>query len=319
MGRRKEGASVKALIVDVIHESGIKYLQSNVDVDVKLNLSFDELQDIVGNYEILIGRSTPATPRIENPLLEKKGRLQVIGIASVGLDQVDIDYVKNQGVRLVHLPGINAVSVAEHAFALLLGSHRFIFPAYEKMKRGEWNKHGYLDARDLYGSTLGVIGLGNTGSQSVRIAKQGFNMNILAYDPYLSEKQCKERGARKISLEILLEQSDAVIIHAPLTAETYHLLGEGEIQRMKPGSTLINVGRGGIVDETALYNGLTEGPLAFAALDVQETEPLTSSPLFELPNFLATPHIAGLTQTYYHQAGVLIAKKCLEDLDSIII
>ncbi|WP_209121248.1 NAD(P)-dependent oxidoreductase [Alkalihalobacillus sp. BA299] len=302
---------MRALVTDVIHESGIELLRSYSEVDILLDLDADKFQNIVNGYDILIGRSTPLTPRIEYPVLENCHRLKVIGIASVGLDQVDQNYVKDKGIKLVHLPGINSQSVAEHTFALLLSLRRHVFSAYEEMKKGNWNKNKYLSARDIFQNTIGIIGLGNIGSHTARIANNGFQMNVLCYDPYVSTKECRAKGATKVSLDTLLKQSDIVTIHAPLTDETYHMIGEEQLQIMKKGSTLINIGRGGIVNEEALYNALLNGPIQYGALDVQEEEPLYNSPLFTLPNFIATPHIGGLTQNYYLNAGNTIVKKCL--------
>jgi D-3-phosphoglycerate dehydrogenase len=302
---------LKALIVDRIHPDGVGILQRHAQVDTILEITPEHLQKIVADYDLLIGRSTPTTPRIEAPLLDNAGRLKVIGIASVGLDQVDQPYVKNKGIQLINLPGVNALSVAEHAFALILSGLRRVPQAYEQMKLGNWNKHGYTSVREISERTLGVIGLGSIGSETARIAQNGFRMRVLAYDPYLSSETCRDRGAEKRELVDLLAESDVVVIHAPLTEETYHLIGKAEIERMKQGSMLFNLGRGGIVDEEALYAALASGHLDYAGLDVQEQEPMTSSPLLSLENFVATPHIAGLTRDALRRAGIRVVTECL--------
>jgi len=305
---------MKALVVDRIHEDGIKLLQQYCEVDIHHDLSPEDLSHKIGNYDILLGRATPATGRIEYPLLEDSGKLKIIGIASVGLDQFDKDYIASKGIKLINLPGVNSISVAEHTVSLLLCGMRCILLAYEQMKDSVWNKHGFTSAQEIYGKTAGIIGFGNIGKSVCRILKNGFNMNILTYDPYISEEEANHAGAKLVPLEELLSASDVVTIHAPLTEETYHMIGEEEIKQMKPNSVLLNAGRGGIIDEDALFTYLKNKHLRFAGLDVQEVEPCHDSPLFTLDNFIATPHIAGLTEDALSRAGIRVVKECLDFL-----
>lgn len=302
---------MRALVVDRIHEDGINLLKNYCSVDIEYNLSSEQLAERLGSYDILLGRATHMTPRIEFPLLENSGRLKVIGIASVGLDQVDLAYVAAKGIHLLNLPGVNSISVAEHAFALLLSSVRRVPLAYQQMRDGIWNKHGFTSAFEIHNKTLGIIGLGNIGKKVAEIAAGGFSMNVLASDPYIQDEDFRSVKARKATLEQLLAESDIVTIHAPLTQETYHMIGQKELNRMKPGAVLLNLGRGGIIDEQALYAALTNNHLSFAALDVQEEEPCETSPLFELPNFIATPHVAGLTEDALSRAGKRIVVEAL--------
>jgi D-3-phosphoglycerate dehydrogenase len=302
---------MKALVIDRIHEEGIKLLRNYCQVDIDYQITREKLAEICGQYDILLCRATPSTPRIEAPLLENPGRLKVIGVASVGLDQFDQDYIRNKGIRLINLPGVNSVSVAEHAFALLLTLKRKIPLAYQQMKEGNWNKHGFNSAQEISGKTLGIIGLGNIGKKVSELAVRGFVMNVLAYDPYVSEQGFIQAGAKKASLDQLLEASDIVTIHAPLTKETYHMVGEQQLKLMKAGAVILNLGRGGIIEEKALYDVLSNGHLGFAGLDVQEEEPCYQSPLFDLPNFIATPHVAGLTEDALSRAGIRVVKEAL--------
>jgi D-3-phosphoglycerate dehydrogenase len=311
--RKEVNGMMKALVIDHIHEHGIELLKRYCTVDIHLNISSEELAGICGQYDIVIGRATHITPRIEFPLLENSGILKVIGIASVGLDQCDQQYIRERGIRLINLPGVNSVSVAEHTFAMMLSAMRRIPQGYEQMKEGNWNKHGFVSAREIREKTLGIIGFGNIGQTVAQIGIGGFAMNILVYDPYLSDEQFSKAGVHKASLEDLLKASDIVTIHAPLTAETHHMIGEHELKRMKKAAMILNLGRGGIIDETALYEQLSNGHLSFAALDVQEEEPCHESPLFTLPNFIATPHIAGLTDDALSRAGIRVVKEALEE------
>lgn len=303
---------MKALVVDRIHEDGIKLLEQYCSVDINYNISPEELARVISDYDILLGRATPATPRIEYPVLENSGKLKIIGIASVGLDQCDQEYIKGRGIHLLNLPGVNSISVAEHAIAMMLSSMRRIPVGYEEMKAGKWNKHGYTSARELRNKTLGIIGFGNIGKTVAEIAKGGFSMEILAYDPYISDEEFISNRAKKSTLNELLINSDIVTIHAPLTDETYHMIGENELNQMKKGSMILNLGRGGIIEEKALFNALANGPISQAALDVQEEEPCFASPLFDLPNFIATPHVAGLTEDALSRAGVRVVVEALE-------
>lgn len=306
---------MKALVIDHIHEEGVNLLKKFCEVDVNHNIDSEELARIVGNYDILLGRATHITGRIERPLLENSGKLKVIGIASVGLDQFDQDYIKSKGIKLINLPGVNSISVAEHTVSLLLCGMRHILLAYEQMKGGIWNKHGFNSALELHGKTVGIIGFGNIGKSVCTILKSGFKMNVLAYDPYITEIEAQSVGGKLVSLEELLTHSEVVTIHAPLTEETYHMIGEDEIKKMKKDAVLLNAGRGGIIDEDALYKFLENNHLRFAGLDVQEQEPCFESPLFTLNNFIATPHIAGLTSDALSRAGIRVVAECLEHLN----
>ncbi|RFU62793.1 hypothetical protein D0469_20175 [Peribacillus saganii] len=305
---------MKALVIDHIHAEGIQLLKEYCDVDINHNITPEELARIIGNYDILLGRATHLTGRIEKPILENCGNLKVIGIASVGLDQFDQEYIESKGIKLINLPGVNSISVAEHTVALLLCGMRHILLAFDQMKKGIWNKHGFSSALELHGKTAGIIGFGNIGKTVADILKNGFKMNILAYDPYITEDDARTGGGILVPLEDLLKQSDVVTIHAPLTDQTFHMIGEEELKVMKRGSILLNAGRGGIIDESALYKYLSNNHLLFAGLDVQEVEPCYHSPLFQLNNFVASPHIAGLTQDALSRAGKRVVIECLEHL-----
>jgi D-3-phosphoglycerate dehydrogenase len=305
---------MKALVIDHIHEEGVNILKNYCEVDIIHNIETEELARIIGQYDMLLGRATHTTGKIEKPLLENSGKLKVIGIASVGLDPFDQDYIASKGIKLINLPGVNSISVAEHTVSLLLCGMRHILLAYEQMQEGTWNKHGFTSALELNGKTVGIIGFGNIGKTVSTILKNGFGMNVLAYDPYISKEDALLSGGNLVSLEELLRQSDVVTIHTPLTDETYHMVGEQEISIMKKDAVLLNAGRGGVIDEDALYKYLKNRHLRFAGLDVQEQEPCFTSPLFTLDNFIATPHIAGLTYDALSRAGKRVVIECLEHL-----
>jgi D-3-phosphoglycerate dehydrogenase len=302
---------MKTLVIDRIHEQGINLLKKYSQVDVEHGIASNRLTDICGQYDILLCRATPTTPRIAFPLLENPGKLKVIGVASVGLDQFDRDYIQDKGIRLINLPGVNTVSVAEHTFALMLAMMRRVPLAFLQMKEGNWNKHGFTSAQEISGKTLGIIGLGNIGKKVAEVARLGFAMKVFAYDPYIPDQDFIQAGAQKASLEQLLRASDVVTIHTPLTKETYHMIGELQLKQMKQGAMILNLGRGGVIEENALHGVLFSGHLGFAALDVQEEEPCYQSPLFELSNFISTPHVAGLTEDALSRAGIRIVKETL--------
>lgn len=231
--------------------------------------------------------------------------LKVIARAGVGLDNVEIPAATAAGVMVVNAPTSNIVSAAELAITLLLASARFITPAHAALRAGKWARSKYTGA-EIFEKTLGIVGFGRIG-QLVAARMQAFGMDVVAYDPYLAPARAAQLNVRLVDLEELLRVSDFITIHLPKTKETANLIGVEALTKVKPTVRIINAARGGVLDETALYNALKEGRVAGAGLDVFATEPCTDSPLFELENVVATPHLGASTDEAQERAGIAVA------------
>jgi D-3-phosphoglycerate dehydrogenase len=231
--------------------------------------------------------------------------LKVIARAGVGLDNVDIPAATAAGVMVVNAPTSNIVSAAELAISLLLASARFISPAHAALKAGKWARSKYTGV-ELFEKTLGVVGFGRIG-QLVAHRMQAFGMNVVAYDPYLQPAKAAQLGVELVELDELLKRSDFITIHLPKTKETANLIGVEALKKVKKEVRIINAARGGVLDEAAVYDAITEGRVAGAGLDVYVTEPCTDSPLFQLDQVVATPHLGASTDEAQERAGIAVA------------
>ena len=231
--------------------------------------------------------------------------LKVIARAGVGLDNVDIPAATAAGVMVVNAPTSNIVSAAELAISLLLASARFISPAHAALRNGKWARSKYTGA-ELFEKTLGVVGFGRIG-QLVAHRMQAFGMNIIAFDPYLQPAKAAQLGVELVELDELLKRSDFITIHLPKTKETANLIGVEALKKVKKEVRIINAARGGVLDESALYDAIIEGRVAGAGLDVYVTEPCTDSPLFQLDQVVATPHLGASTDEAQERAGIAVA------------
>lgn len=231
--------------------------------------------------------------------------LKVIARAGVGLDNVDIPAATAAGVMVVNAPTSNIVSAAELAISLLLASARFISPAHAALKAGKWARSKYTGA-ELFEKTLGIVGFGRIG-QLVAHRMQAFGMNVVAYDPYLQPAKAAQLGVELVELDDLLKRSDFITIHLPKTKETANLIGVEALKKVKKEVRIINAARGGVLDEAALYDAIVEGRVAGAGLDVYVTEPCTDSPLFQLDQVVATPHLGASTDEAQERAGIAVA------------
>ncbi len=262
------------------------------------------IADEIRDADALIVRSeTDVTAE----LLECASRLRVIGRAGVGVDNVDLDVTTKKGILVMNTPGGNATSVAEHTMALLLALARRVPQADTSLKKGRWEKKKLL-GNELRSKTLGLIGLGNIGSEVARLA-QAFQMNVIAYDPYVSSRIAEEHDVRLVSLEALLNSSDFISLHATATPETRSLLNARTLAMTKPGVRIVNCARGELINEADLLCALDSGHVAGAALDVFETEPPENPRLVTHPNVIATPHIAGSTEEAQEIVGIRIAEQ----------
>ena len=277
---------------------------------MRTGLSAEALREVVGDYDALIVRSQVA---VDAALIAAAPRLQVIGRAGVGVDNVDLDAATRAGITVVNAPTGNTIAAAEHTIALLLALARRVPAADASIRRGEWTR-GPLQGVQLRGRTLGIIGLGKIG-MAVAERARGLGMTLLGSDPYVTAEQAALRGVELVSIDELLERSDAVTVHVPLTRATTALIDAKAIARMKPGAFVLNVARGGIVDEAALAAALREGRLGGAGIDVFVAEPPTGSPLLDAPNTVLTPHLGASTAEAQVAVAEEIAEQVLDVLD----
>ncbi len=243
--------------------------------------------------------------KMDAEAIEAAKGLKVIARAGVGLDNVEIPAATTAGVMVVNAPTSNIVSAAELAITLLLASARHISPAHAALRNGKWARSKYTGA-EIFEKTLGIVGFGRIG-QLVAARMQAFGMDVVAYDPYLQPARAAQLNVRLVELDELLRISDFITIHLPKTKETANLIGEEALKKVKPTVRIVNAARGGVLDETALYNALKEGRVAGAGLDVFATEPCTDSPLFSLDNVVATPHLGASTDEAQERAGIAVA------------
>jgi len=291
---------VKVLVAESVAREGIDLLAAHHEVDEHIGCTRDELAAILPEYAALIVRSQV---QVDAELISAGARLVVIGRAGVGVDHVDLDAATRDGITVVNAPTGNTIAAAEHTLALLYGVARRTAAADASLRRGEW-KRSEFTGLELRGRTLGIIGLGKIG-QAIAVRARAMEMIVVGSDPYLTEEQAANHGVELVDLPTLLERADVVTVHVPLTRATRGIIGRKEIARLKPGSIVLNVARGGIVDEAAVAAALESGHLAGAGFDVFEIEPPTDSPLLSAPNTLLTPHLGASTA----EAQVLVAEE----------
>ncbi len=292
----------KILISDTISEEGLKILKAEkkLKVAVKTKMSTQELKEEIKEYDALIVRSGT---KVTAEIIKAGKRLKLIGRAGVGLDNVDVEAATRQGIIVMNAPGGNTISTAEHTISLLLALSRNIAQAEASLRNNLWERKKYIGV-EVFGKTLGIIGLGKIGTAVSKRAK-GLGMKVIAYDPFLFSERMLELGIESKGLKEVLRQADYITLHTPLTAETRHMLGEKEFEIMKKGVRVINCARGGIIDEKALLTAIKQGKVKGAALDVFEKEPPRDNPLLKLDCVLATPHLGASTE----EAQVGVAKE----------
>jgi D-3-phosphoglycerate dehydrogenase len=297
---------MKILVADPVAKEGIEALKAQADVDVKLGLKPDELKKVIGDYEALVVRSeTKATADI----IQAGTKLQVIARAGVGLDNIDVEAATRQGVVVVNAPTGNTIAAAEHTVAMMLALARHIPQANAKLKSGAWQRSDYMGT-ELRGKTLGIIGLGNVGSEVARRA-QAFNMRLIGYDPFVSTDYARNLAVELVTLEQLTKESDFITLHLPLTSQTKMLIGAKELSKMKPTVRIINCARGGLIDEEALLKAVEAGKVAGAAVDVFVKEPVTDSVLFQSDKIIVTPHLGASTTEAQASVALEVAEQVI--------
>ncbi len=302
---------MRILVAEPIAAEGIARLRAaDHEVVEAIGRSPDELAALLPDFEALVVRSQVT---VDARLIEAGRRLVVIGRAGVGVDNVDLDAATRAGIVVVNAPTGNTIAAAEHTLALLYALARRIPAADASVRRGEWKRSAFTGV-ELRGRTIGIVGMGKIG-QAIAARARAMEMRVVASDPYLSPEQAARHGAELMELSRLLECADVVTVHVPLTRSTRGLIGEAEIARMKPTAFVLNVARGGIVDEAAVARALAEGRLGGAAFDVYEPEPPPAdSPLRSAPNTVLTPHLGASTE----EAQVAVAEEVAEQILDVL-
>ena len=295
----------RILVTESIAETDLDELRSaGHEVDVRLGLEPAELVEaIVGADALIIRSSTQVTAEV----LAAADRLVVVGRAGIGLDNVDVAAATNAGVMVANAPESNSLSAAEHTMALLLAQARNVPQAHAALVEGRWERSKW-EGVELADKTLGIVGLGRIGSLVAQRAAS-FGLRLIAHDPFVSPEAAKKLNVELVDLETLVQQADFLTLHLAKTPETAGLIGKDLLAKAKPGLRIINVARGGIVDEAALAEAAREGRIGGAAVDVFDVEPTTESPLFDVPNIVVTPHLGASTREAQDKAGVTIAEQ----------
>jgi len=293
----------RILVTEEIAEGGLDRLRAaGHDVDVRLGLSPEGLHAALPGAQALIVRSATT---VDAAALEAGGDLVVVGRAGIGLDNVDVEAATRRGVMVVNAPQSNIVSAAEHTMALLLGQARNVPQAHAALKAGRWERTRW-EGVELADKTLGIVGLGRIGKLVAQRAL-AFGMRIIAFDPFVTPERARQMNVELLPLEQVVMEADFLTIHLPRTKETTGLVGRDLLMKAKPSLRVINVARGGIVDEDALAEAVRDGVIAGAALDVFSAEPMTESPLFDLDSIVVTPHLGASTREAQDKAGDTIA------------
>ena len=300
--------SMKVLISDNLGQVGIDMFaqEDGITVDVKTGLSPEELQGIIGAYDALVIRSAT---KVTASLLAAASNLKVVGRAGIGLDNVDIPAATGQGVVVMNTPGGNVVTTAEHTIAMMMSLTRNIPRGTATLKAGRWEKK-HLQGRELYNKVLGVIGYGKIGS-IVADRARGLKMRVIVYDPFVTSDVIEKAGYESVTLDGLYERSDYITVHVPKMKDTVGLLDSAAFGRMKDGVMILNCARGGIVDESDLYEAIVSGKVAGAALDVFATEPPGAHRLFELDQVICTPHLGASTREAQTNVAVAVAEQII--------
>ncbi|SDH25014.1 D-3-phosphoglycerate dehydrogenase [Sinosporangium album] len=291
------------LVAEELSEAGLAVLGADFEVRHTDGADRSKFLPALAEADALIVRSAT---QVDAEALTHAPRLRVVARAGVGLDNVDVEAATKAGVMVVNAPTSNITSAAEHTVALILATARNVAQGHTALKGGEWKRSKYTGI-ELDEKVIGILGLGRIG-QLVAQRLQPFGVELIAYDPYLQPARAAQMGVRLVSLEEVLQQADFITVHLPKSKETLGLIGDRELHTVKPSVRIVNVARGGIVDENALYSALKEGRVAGAGLDVFSKEPCVDSPLFELDNVVVTPHLGASTHEAQEKAGTQVAR-----------
>ncbi|MCX5688098.1 MAG: phosphoglycerate dehydrogenase [Candidatus Omnitrophica bacterium] len=302
----------KILVSDPLAQEGVDILKKvkEFQVDVKHKLPPEELKKIIKDYDCLLVRSET---KVTKDIIDAATNLKVIGRAGVGLDNVDLSAASKRGIIVMNTPGGNTMSTAEHAVSLMLSLSRNIPQADVSVKRGEWERKKFMGT-EVYGKTLGIIGLGRIGAEVAKRAIS-FGMKVIAYDPFLSKDKANELGIESVDVKGIFKRADYITVHTPLTDETRNIVNKDSIGTMKQGVRIINCARGGIVNEADVLEGINSGKIAGAAFDVYEKEPpVKDNPLFKCDKVVLTPHLGASTEEAQINVAIEIADSARDAL-----
>jgi D-3-phosphoglycerate dehydrogenase len=301
---------MKILVAEALAPSGVELLRRHHEVDERIGLSAEEYRAILPDYDALLVRSQV---KVDAAMIAAGTRLTVIGRAGVGIDNVDIDAATRAGITVVNAPTGNTIAAAEHTIALMFALARKVAAADASLRRGEWKRSAFTGT-ELRGKALGIVGLGKIGG-AIADRARAMEMTVLGSDPYVTVEAAANHGIELVPFDELLERSDVVTLHVPKTKSTAGMVGAAQLARMKPTAFLLNVARGGVVDEAALAAALAAGTIAGAGVDVFATEPPASdNPLFSAPNTVLTPHLGASTA----EAQVAVAEEASQQVLDIL-
>jgi D-3-phosphoglycerate dehydrogenase / 2-oxoglutarate reductase len=302
--------NISVLITDPIEQGCADILSAEgFKVDTKLGLSEEDLCREIKTYTVLIVRSGTQVTR---KIIQHADNLRFIGRAGTGVDNIDVEAATRRGIIVINTPGGNTISTAEHAISLLLALTRNIPQAYTSLREGKWDRKSFKGS-ELYGKTLGIIGVGKIGKE-VGLRLQSFGMHVIAYDPLVSADVMAKHNFESVSIDELLRRADYITVHTPINDQTRGIIGEEAFKKCKKGVRLVNCARGGIIDEKALLPALENGVVAGVALDVFETEPPGESPLLKHPRVIATPHLGASTVEAQEKVALQIAHQLADAL-----
>jgi D-3-phosphoglycerate dehydrogenase / 2-oxoglutarate reductase len=300
----------RVLVKEKIGDSGVALLREHFEVELGLDWSDEELAERIGSYEGIVIRSAT---KMTAELIARATSLRAIGRAGVGVDNVDVEAATKRGIVVANAPESNVVTAAEHTMALLLALARNIPQAYASLTAGKWERSKFSGV-ELYEKTLGILGFGRIG-QLVAQRARGFGMRVLAFDPFVSAERYRDLGVENADgPEDIYAQADFITVHLPKTPETEGFLDADAFAKMRDGARVLNVARGGLIDEAALKDALDSGKLAGAALDVFPSEPITEHPLFGYANVVVTPHLGASTAEATDRAGYQSAEQVVAAL-----
>jgi D-3-phosphoglycerate dehydrogenase len=290
----------KVLIADDVSEDCDQILQHNgIEVTRMSKIPEEKLPEVIGDFSGVIVRSRI---KIKQPAIEAGKNLKVIGRAGIGVDNIDVDFATKKGVIVMNAPDANTIAAAEHTFGLMLAATRNITQGDSQIRAGKWERKALMGF-ELNGKTLGIVGIGRVGKKVAQYAI-AFGMNVIAYDPYVSQVE----GVKMVDFQTLLKTADIITIHVTLTPETKNMFSEKQFAMMKKNAILINTSRGGVIDENALIKALEQKQIKAAGLDVYQTEPPPKdSPLLKLPNVVLTPHLGASAKEAQIKAGTMVA------------
>lgn len=306
---------MKVIVTDEVAAEGLALLEQDprIEMDIKLGLSKEELLATIGNYEVIITRSGT---NVDKDVLDAGTKLKLVARAGVGIDNVDVDYASSRGVIVVNAPFGNTNSAAEHTMALLLSVCRNVPTANASLKSGEWKRAPFTGV-ELKGKTAGVIGLGKVGGR-VATRLKAFECEVLACDPYIAVKRAHDLGVKLVSHDEIYKSCDIITVHTPLNDETRNMIGKREFALMQDGVIILNVARGGVINEEALLGNLKNGKIGLAAIDVYSVEPPKTDTLKELiaqERLVVTPHLGANTYEAQINVAVDVSKEILNYLD----